>query len=439
MSITRKGRWIVTRRDTGAEVSQHTVSEEAFEAAVKTGVLCDITPPHYEVSNDWGVPAPVPAPAPEPTPEPAPVPEPAPTPVPNPTPVPVEDAALLGELLSFAETGSRNWDFGGHQVDARFTSDYGNWDYSDAIYEPWLFNRPQAFMTLYRLTGDQRWRTQAESDLAWYVARIDAQGIFTPKGSDDTKYSYVIPWGMDQATAQRIYDCWARELPNNYSAGISLWTEREIGLALDAAVGGHEMGIAGAAERANALVAHWDQACAGGPAPLHTLAQHGEEFDNTYASMRMTSSWMAALYFQAARRWHGITGDPATLQQVSRYADFMDAHGFVDGASVHPEIAGVTLPYYLYGDGIHYGRETPDWADMDHGLDVAGLLKFALSAKQQLGLPTERVELRLAQMKATAARDFAYWTRSATYLPKYRLSPPRKFNWWARGMMELSI
>ena len=75
---------------------------------------------------------------------------------------------------------------------------------------------------------------------------------------------------------------------------------------------------------------------------------------------------------------------------------------------------------------------------MDHGLDMAGFCAFAIKAKQALSLPTAAAVGRLADMKATAARSFTNWTRTTTYLPKYRVNPPRKINWWIRGMYELS-
>jgi hypothetical protein len=74
---------------------------------------------------------------------------------------------------------------------------------------------------------------------------------------------------------------------------------------------------------------------------------------------------------------------------------------------------------------------------MDHALDVAGFIAFAIKAKQALGLPTVAAEQRLADMKATTVRNFENWTRTTTYLPKYRMMPPRKWNWWVHGYYEL--
>ncbi|MBK7531006.1 hypothetical protein [Piscinibacter sp.] len=61
---------------------------------------------------------------------------------------------------------------------------------------------------------------------------------------------------------------------------------------------------------------------------------------------------------------------------------------------------------------------------MDHALDVAGFVAFAIKAKTALGLPTAAAQQRLADMKATAAVAFAESTRTTLYLPKYRVNPP---------------
>ena len=42
-------------------------------------------------------------------------------------------------------------------------------------------------------------------------------------------------------------------------------------------------------------------------------------------------------------------------------------------------------------------------------------------------------------MLATAQVSFDSGTRTTTYLPKYRVNPPRKGNWWVRGYYELSL
>ena len=82
---------------------------------------------------------------------------------------------MLEELLNFAETWDRNWNFGGHTVDSRFTEDYGKWDYTESTYEPWLFDRVTVGYRLFELTGNARWRDKFLSDFAYYRAHIDGR------------------------------------------------------------------------------------------------------------------------------------------------------------------------------------------------------------------------------------------------------------------------
>lgn len=362
-----------------------------------------------------------------------------------------------GPIAKFAETYAQNWNFEGHSVDSRFTASQGLWTLDDTTFEPWLFDRTSVAYYLYLRTGDAKWRTLFHQYFTFYRQRIDAAGIFTPKGSGDTKYSYVTPFLLYErdsgdtqyrAIAKRIHDAWVAEFPNAWSPGLGLWTEREIGLALEAAVAYYDLTREPAAlARANALVAQWSSLSAATGAPLHTLQQHGEEFSEPWASRMMSSPWMAALYFQAARRLHALTGNTEVLAQASRYADFLDQYGFVDGSAFSASYAGVTVPFYLVGtetfnDGTAnvrwYSRETPGEGDMAHCLDVAGLLKFSLQAKQARSEPTARTQQRITELRACAAREFADFTRTTTYLPKYRINPPRKFNWQMRGSVELA-
>jgi hypothetical protein len=369
------------------------------------------------------------------------------TAVPPPPPPPVV-GAYPPELSSFAETWDRNWNFGGHVVDSRFTSAYGNWDYTETTYEPWLFDRASVGYYLYEATGNNRWRQKFLSDFAYYRARIDALGIFTPKGSGDTKYSYVTPFVLYERltgdaqyrpVARRIHDAWIREFPNTYSPTMAMWTERELGFALEAAVAWYDLTREPAAlTRANALVAQWTtMANANGGAPQVSYTQHeGGGPGGTTPSNLTNSPWMSALYFQAARRLHELTGNTEVLQQASRYFDWLDFNGLYDGALVSSQYAGLTFPRYLTGELI--GDAGYDEGNMSHALDVAGLVKFAVYAKGLRGENSAQASTRLAELQVTMARDFSNWTRSTTYLPKYRLTPPRKFNWWVRGARELA-
>jgi len=365
-----------------------------------------------------------------------------------PPPPPPPPGAVLESLLNFAETWDRNWNFDGHTVTSEFTEDYGYWEYTDTTYEPWLFDRATVGYRLYELTGNTRWRDKFLSDFAWYREHIDAEGIFTPKGFSDTKYGYVTPFLLyermagDQQyrpIAKRIYDSWIREWPDDFDPDAALWTERELAFALEAAVSWYEMsGDAAALTRAQALVNQWTVASGTVGAPLVTYTQHeGGGPGGTEPTNLTNSPWMSALYFQAARRYFALTNDTEVLAQASRYADWLDANGFYDAALAHPEFSGLVFPRYLTGELI--GDAGYDEGNMGHCLDVGGLLKFALDAKQQRGEPLTTIENRYAHMQACGQRDFENWTRDTTYLPKYRVNPPRKFNWQLRGYYEDSL
>ena len=301
---------------------------------------------------------------------------------------------LLATLLNFAETANRNWNYGGHTVDARFTADYGLWDYNNTTYEPWLFDRPDVWRMLAEMTGDARWQTQANADLAYYESRLSSAGIFLNKtGEADTKYSYVHPWSANVAKQTAAFTATVNGFPDKATLS-GLWTERELWVALNAAVKYHTVaGDAASLKRAQAMVDQWDAVAAGRGAPLvsYTLHEGGGPGGTTPTDL-ITSPWMSALYFQAARLY--IQQVPAAAPQVYRQAsDYFDwlnvpAHrGFYPGSDVDPSYAGLVFPAYLAG-GTLIGDAYPSEGDMDHALDVAGFVAFAIKAKQALGLST---------------------------------------------------
>lgn len=407
-------------------------------------------------------PAPAPTPAPAPAPAPSPAPAPAPTPAPAPAPVPVTStAALLATLTDFAHIAAREWSYGGHNValnvgaptglpDAApgsnpFNENFGYWALTDTTYEPFLFDRPEAFRMLFSMTGDARWQQQALDLLAYYESRLSAAGIFLNKvGEEDTKYSYVHTWSTNAAKNDAAYAAAQLGFPDTFNPNAGLWTERELWVRLSSAVNYHaRTGQASALRNAKLMVDQWDAACAGRKAPLVTYTQHeGGGPGGTQPTDLVTSPWMSALYFQAARLY--AVADPSVALQVFRqasdYFDYLDTpatRGFyVYQSDPGAEFGGLVFPAYLAG-GTLIGDAGPDEGNMTHALDLAGFCAFAVRAKEAMGLTTDRARLRLAQMKQTAARNFQNQTRTAVWLPKYRVNPPRSFSWWTRGMYEL--
>lgn len=389
---------------------------------------------------------------------------------PPPPPSSPTTAAIQSALLNFAQVWRRNWNHGGHNVVPNvgapgsgsnpFNSNYGFWDYTETTSEPWLFDRASQGYRLHQMTNDPQWKTLADSDFAYYAARIGSDGVFTPKGGGDTKYSYVTPFVLagtltaaQRAAADRIHQAWLADWPNTASlASAALWTERENGLALEAAVSYYRLtGNAAALVRAQALLDQWDAVVVqtgnlGAPRVSYTKHEGGGPGGSTPTDPT-SSPWMAALYFQAARQFVMVQPSAAAQvhRQVSAYFDYLDgpyngqSRGFYDGALAHVENSGFVFPAYLTETQIGDAGYAAEHAL--HALDVAGLVAYAVVAKEALGQDTTRANLRLAQMKATAARTFSTapgaQERTATWLPRYRVNPPRMGNWWIRGLYEL--
>jgi hypothetical protein len=209
---------------------------------------------------------------------------------------------LQTTLLKFAETAARNWNFESHQVTSQFTEAQGLWDYTDTTYEPWLFDRVQVWHLLWQMTQDTRWQQQAASDLAYYESRLSANGIFLNKtGEDDTKYSYVHPWGNTTNSAaknQAAYNATLQGWPNtaNLSPG-ALWTERELWVALNAAVQMHASTSDAATRTAAHMRAH-KPCLISGTAFVQAAQRPWSPTPSTKAAARAAPSlpiWSAAL------------------------------------------------------------------------------------------------------------------------------------------------
>ena len=298
--------------------------------------------------------------------------------------------------------------------------------------EPWLFDRPTVFYKLSRWTGDAAMRKHAFDLVDRYYAQIDEQGWFVLK-SGDAKYSYIdgAVWYEHETGDQRfrpkaaaIYKRWLREMPVLYSPSLHFWTEREIAYALAAALGWYELtGNPEAITRARDMIQQWITMSSVTGAPLHTLAQHQEEFEPPYGPRQMTSPWMSALFFEQVKTYHRLTKDRRALQMIAAYADFLLANCLYDGSANHPNLKGYLMPYYLCGvNRSYYDRETPSEGDGEHTPDVMGLFAFAVYAKKQLG-----------QDSADAIKAYRELRRSAAFFVTRRddVQPPRKINWWA--------
>jgi hypothetical protein len=300
-----------------------------------------------------------------------------------------------------------------------------------SVNEPWLFDRATTFYKLALWSGEQEFKDHALELVERYYAQIDANGFFTLK-PDDTKYAYVdgAVWYEHETgdrrfrpQAEAIYKLWLRDWPERYSPEQGFWTEREIAYALGAALGWYELSRdEQALARARVLVRQWAAMSEGSGAPLHTLKQHQEEFEPPWAGERMTSPWMAALFFEYLQHYERLTQDRLALELVSSYADFVLENCTYDGSDNHPNLTGRLMVYYLCGEGHRpYDRETPSEGDGEHSPDIMGIMAFAVHAKRELELDAEAAEEAYRELRESAE----------LFVGRRRnVDPPRKINWW---------
>jgi len=297
--------------------------------------------------------------------------------------------------------------------------------------EPWLYDRATTFYKLALWSNDQDFRSHAFSLVEQYYELITPEGHFSLKPSD-VKYAYVdgAVWYEHETgdtrfrrKAEAIYRWWKTEFAATYSPTQHFWTERHIAYALGAALGWYELsGDVEAIDRAHDLVTQWQSMSESSGAPLHSLAQHQEEFEPPWADKMMTSPWMAAIFFEYLQQYERLAGNETASKIVSEYADFLLDNCLYDGSVNHPNLRGYLMPYYLCGPSASfYSRETPSEGDGEHTPDVMGILAYAVSAKRKLGLDP-----------GPAMDAYIELRRSARYFVSRRqnVDPPRKISWW---------
>lgn len=310
--------------------------------------------------------------------------------------------------------------------------------------EPWLFDRAMTLFGLYVRTGELRWLRHAHRAAQWYASRIDAGGIFTLKGEDDLKYSYGASLLTDlwltgdaalAAPIRRIGQAGIAQWRDSYAPTQNFWTERHQAYALRAALAAYALAgdpVQGARARAlAALTVRMSRNAA--QCPLHTVRQHeGDDGDNRL----MCSPWMGALLSDAMMEYYLAFEDPEALRWIAGMGNYVRDHALYDGGIEHRELAGLKMTWYMAGIGEHYEDGQRGWGDMEHACDVGAMTARAAWAQRQLGQDgAASVQQVAEQLLQTCRFTLDYWHRSAPALPEWRLSPPRKFNWWFGGAL----
>lgn len=315
---------------------------------------------------------------------------------------------------------------------------------------PWLFDRAGLLFQLYFRNGDIQWFTAAEKASRRYEASITRDGFFALKPGD-LKYVYARPllyrWMLFGESHQvehiRAMARAAAEWPaDGRNAGF--WTERHANYALATAV--HAWELTGDDDYRHRIQALLDGLLAMSQAPLedgrpaqcpaHPLRAHEGNDDD----QPVCSPWMMALLGQTLDYYYQLSGDPRALELLVRFHQYLmeDALYRVPAEGPNAKLHDMLLPWYLASRGYGFSDNGP-YGDLEHSCDAAGLLARTGYYRARRGdLPADH-ETLLRDLMESCRFNLEMWHRTRSHdKPQWRLSPPRKFNWWFGSTQDLT-
>lgn len=320
-------------------------------------------------------------------------------------------------------------------------------------HEPWLFDRAGTLFQVYFRSGIPWHFAEAEQASRIYANSLDPQGWFSGKPGD-LKYVYprslVYRWMLFGEDHQRGHVERMAALAASWTSDgrqARFWTERHANYALAAAVHGWELtGKEQYRQRINALLDDllaMSSARENG-APYHCPAHRMEAHEGKQSAQMICSPWMLALLGQTLDYYYQLSDDPKAAQLLGHFHAFLLRDGLyrVTADSADVKLRGMLLPWYLAGPDYGFSDNGP-FGDLEHACDVAGLLARSGDVlKKTAPLPTEHHEALTALMQACQF-NLQMWHRpgsdSQYGKPVWRLSPPRKYNWWFGSTQELTF
>ena len=307
-------------------------------------------------------------------------------------------------------------------------------------YEPWLFDRAATLFGVYARTGEVDWLRRAHRAAQFYAAHIDGDGFFDLKEDQDLKYSYGRSLLIDFTFTgdPDLLDAIDRiagaglDWDPTYDMDTNFWTERHQTYALTAALAAWE--ATGEAEHADRArdIAETSFAMAADPAGswhadgcmLHGMTAH----EGAGGNVPVCSPWMSALFSDAIWQYYIQTEEAEALEFLASMGRFVADYGVYDGG----EDLDFTLPWYLASSVKTFSDDGP-WGDVEHTCDVAGLVARAAWAEKESGGNPAGLRATAEQLLEGCRWNLEQWHRPggpAIGKAEWRLSPPRKFNWW---------
>jgi len=334
---------------------------------------------------------------------------------------------------------------------------------------PWLYDRAGSLWNVYFKTGDLKWLKAAHRASQFYASKIDERGIFELASWDDLKYSYGgsmlidLMLSGDETLIDKIKNVAGFAERENFTLreGYNFWTERHFTYWFLGALSAYEAtGEEQYKTQVNERAAHAffrAENPIDGYTPegglIHPMGPHEGVNDprpeflpngnpNPYYDPNdangyiqpIISPWLSALLADAIWRYYLHSEDDEALHFLIGLGENVARHCIYEVEGVHPNIDGNIQTYYLisgqtedrYLNNQIYWKP---WDDNEHALDVMGLLARTVWAQKKLGFNSDEIEPKFNQLLNTANYTIQKWIRNDPSRPKYRLTPPRKFNW----------
>lgn len=311
-------------------------------------------------------------------------------------------------------------------------------------YAPWLFDRAMTLHGLYVQTGDVKWLRHGHRATQFYKYYLSAAGFFDLKASNDLKYSYgqamfadlMLLGDTTYLTSIENVAGAVASWNHTYTLSSNFWTERHQTYALLGSLSAWEAtGKTEYANRVKEIVEASFHHALNPPDPgwntdgclLHTIAAHGDGNSGD----PVCSPWMSALFADAMWRYYIHSEDEDALVFLGNLGDYVKDYGSYTQST--NSLAGKVFPWYL-ASSMYQDTDSGVWGDLEHTCDVSGVVMKAAWAKAKLGDdPVELVSF-FNRMRESCEYDLDYWHRPDGDInygkAVWRLSPPRKFNWW---------
>lgn len=315
---------------------------------------------------------------------------------------------------------------------------------------PWLFDRPGLLFDLYLRSSDVTLMTAAEKESRHYISLLQPDGSFSLKPGD-LKYVYprslLYRWQLFGEESQRARIEAMARLGQRWpmdGQGAGFWTERHTAYAFGTLLAVWEIsGDEGhAAQLGNAtatLLNTSRRALANGQTaqcPAHSLRAHeGKDSD-----MAVCSPWMLALLVEPMQRYYRLSSNPDAAAVLGLWHRYLRDTALYTVAADDPNVKlrGKLLPWYLASNDYTFSDNGP-FGDLEHSCDVAAAL--ATTARFDDSDPA-RSHTRLMALMESCRFNLQMWHRPGSDVqhgkPVWRLSPPRKFNWWFGNAQALT-